>query len=429
MPAPTPFATQGATIAIKTDIEGLPTAAKNKGDGIPPDPNPILSPALGRALVRLSRRTPKTGPREYIRPSDALKCARQLSYTALGLPGSEMDVPGALTVSLGTVIHEWLGPILAEIAEEGEECPDCFGSGTYVNEGPDESACETCDGSGQSMPWDIDGKLIVEAIIGFAANLELETDVDPHPLTLADGHVVNIFGYADLILGELAAVDMKSINGTKFRKLVGADGPAMGAEDAWLIQAGIAALVFGCAKAIVLGVGKEAISDNLAKRHGIGELDRILPEWSRDMDEFGPIVEAELARMWGINRLALTPVEWTDEVDTDTDCGRCGGERTEPTSDAEACHACGGTGTLPLKLEMVADGILAMRRIPGVPGEITNPLKGAYVQRGADNVITATGNYWGCAYCNFQGRCEEDGSGRVYINPRTREAASDTDAG
>jgi len=79
-------------------------------------------------------------------------------------------------------------------------------------------------------------------------------------------------------------------------------------------------------------------------------------------------VEAELVRMWRVNRL------WHEE------------------------------------------GLLAARRVPGVPVEISNPKTGGWAQKeevdGKERLV-ASGEFWGCSYCAWQKECIEAGPGRV----------------
>jgi len=285
-------------------------------EGLKHDGNSVFGTTLVDWLAATNEpREPKE--REYIRPSDALSCARKVSYVANGTAGTEMEPSGMWNVTLGNNIHQMMG----------------------------------------------------EATRAAYPDAQVEVQFDT---TISIGDVdVPVVSYVDAFIPSLGLVtDFKSIGGFGYKMAIGERGTPQGAKPEHLIQAGIGALLCGASKVSVTYISKEAISIAVANRKGFSETERFCAEWTVDLDDIRPQVEAEILRLWGINRL------WHDE------------------------HT------------------LASRKVPGIPVEISAPRDGSYVQKEIDpntgiEIVLATGSYWGCNYCSYQQVCISDGGGRV----------------
>lgn len=280
-------------------------------DGWPPDATPVFGPALA-SYLDLTREPRPAKTREYVRPSDALSCARKLSYIYGGYPTEDVEPSGLWNFTLGDKIHE-----LAQAA-------------------------------------------------AFAAFPDAVCEVDLNDTVTVDGVDIPVNCFVDVHVPSLSLVsDFKSVGGFAYKMMIGERGRPEGPKREHLIQAGIGAMLLDAENVSVTYFAKEALSVAIAARKGFTELERFTAEWTVPLADIRDEVEAELARMWAINRLY---------------------------------HE---------------DGLLAARKVPGVPGEITDPERGAWVQRDTDDRVVSTGNYWGCAYCPFQMVCAEHGPGRV----------------
>lgn len=394
------------------DREAKPRSRGSRRDGDPPDENPLFGAVVVAAAAEAAARPPREGkPRPYIRPSDAMSCARKLSYIALGVDGEPMDGIGAVVTNTGTLMHEWADELLGRTMSDGVPCPACTQPGPHDLNA--DGRCSRCDGTRRIHPLG-DAVLEFEVPIGTPPPKRApeglvdiavldpapeEGDIEPVPATIVvhdeNGAEVEVavYGFIDLLVRvhDSAApeigthsVDFKSINGFSFKKKVGDSGEAEGADVGHKIQAGIGALAYNTEWVRVLYLSKEAVSKGRAKSRGIHGPNRIVGEWSWRTDDIRAEIEAEALRMWRINRLALTPLTTTDDE---------------------------------FGLTTTADGALSRRMVPGVPAEIEDPMTGGWVLRDRDNRVRSTGNYWACEYCGWREQCAADGPGRVLINP------------
>lgn len=248
---------------IKKDHSELPAPARASGSGWKPNSDPLWGPILVDHLKTLSPpREPKQ--REYVSPSNALKCARDLSYRSAGVEGSPMDPSGWWVTSFGTLVHG----VLEEAAK--------------LHYGPEHVTMEERIGSVQE-----DGSVLPEIV-------------------QVRDHAIPVIGYIDYRIHspELSlAGDFKTVGGFAYKLAVGERGQAQGPKREHLIQAGIGALVRGSDMVGVTYLAKDAISMQVARSKGFDEWQRFISEWHVPLDEIRTEVEDELIRMWQINRL------------------------------------------------------------------------------------------------------------------------------
>ena len=131
-------------MAIKKDRSELPTSKPKAGGGWQPDEETIFGPLLINAFKEMEGERPDK-ERHYVSPSNALSCARQLSYRAAGTPGKPMEPSGWWVTSLGKFVHRVLeDALLDEFGPEG--CTPEAMIGTKVPLLDDEHApqCEQC---------------------------------------------------------------------------------------------------------------------------------------------------------------------------------------------------------------------------------------------------------------------------------------------
>lgn len=314
---------------INSFHDALPTNPGSR-DGWRPDDTSVLGSAFAGWLAANSRpRT--TGERSYVRPSDALSCARRVSYVAAGREGTPMEPSGLWVTTLGTNIHEMLG------AAVRDAYPDA----------------------------------------------ELETAFDG-PVDV-DGTEIHVKSYVDLVIPSLSlATDFKSVGGFAYKMAVGDRGAPEGPKREHLIQAGIGALLTGMENVSVLYLARDAISVAVAKRKGFDEIRRFAAEWTVPLESIRADVVAELNRLWGITRL------WNDErtlaarkvpgVPSVIDAPRDGSWAVrelvdnpegsgEPVSIITATGNYWGCGYCPFQQDCITDGAGRVRIEEGVADE------------------------------------------------------------
>lgn len=359
-------------MAIKKDRSELPTSKPKAGGGWQPDEETIFGPLLIKAFMEMEGVRPDK-ERHYVSPSNALSCARQLSYRAAGTPGKPMEPSGWWVTSLGKFVHRVLeDALLDEFGPEG--CTPEAMIGTKVPLLDDEHApqCEQCQ---RQMVADI-AEWYCEFHPDESAPMKYR--VEPEILTLTvmvDGEPtqvdVPIIGYGDIWIhtDEISKVtDYKTVGGYGYKMAIGERGEAEGPKRDALFQAAIGARFFGARDVSVVNLARDALSVAIAQRKGFDEWRRFISEWTVPLESIVEEVEAELVRMWRVNRL------WHEE------------------------------------------GLLAARRVPGVPVEISNPKTGGWAQKeevdGKERLV-ASGEFWGCSYCAWQDSCIAAGPGRV----------------
>lgn len=159
----------------------------------------------------------------------------------------------------------------------------------------------------------------------------------------------------------------KSINGYGFKSAIGkvrrgtpAEGPRRGA----VLQAAIGGLCAGADEIVVGNWAKETLSGSTYTE--VDTLARFVAEWTIPREQFEPAARAEIERVEGI-------------------------------------------------LDLLETGLLASRKIPGVPGEIVDPSNGRWEKRDPAGRILDTGTTWECQYCNYRRLCSLTPSGRIAV--------------
>lgn len=163
------------------------------------------------------------------------------------------------------------------------------------------------------------------------------------------------------------AYEGKSINGYGFKSAIGkirrgtpAEGPRTGA----VLQGAIGGLCADADEVVVGNWAKETLSGSTYTE--VDTLARFVAEWSIDRETYEPLARKELERVEGI-------------------------------------------------LDLLATGLLASRKIPGVPGEIVDPTMGRWEKRDGDGRVLDTGTTFWCAYCDYRSLCVQTPSGRVPV--------------
>ena len=170
------------------------------------------------------------------------------------------------------------------------------------------------------------------------------------------------YGHVDLTLkagDKTIVVELKTINGTGFKKAIGGEGPRHSA----LVQGAMYAHASNADLLIICYLTMELLSPSWAEARGFDNTGRFGAEWHFTKEEFTPIAEAEIARL-----------------------------------DYIADNLVQG---LPHEVPRMFS-----EYDPEIPwgAEIIDPSTGAWVLE-EDNQLLAKGKTWMCNYCNYQDRC------------------------
>ena len=173
------------------------------------------------------------------------------------------------------------------------------------------------------------------------------------------------YGHVDLTLkagDKTIVVELKTINGTGFKKTIGGEGPRHSA----LVQGAMYAHASNADLLIICYLTMELLSPSWAEARGFDNTGRFGPEWHFTKEEFTPIAEAEIARL-----------------------------------DYIADNLVQG---LPHEVPRMFS-----EYDPEIPwgAEIIDPSTGAWVLE-EDNQLLAKGKTWMCNYCNYQDRCANE---------------------
>ena len=173
------------------------------------------------------------------------------------------------------------------------------------------------------------------------------------------------YGHVDLTLkagDKTIVVELKTINGTGFKKAIGGEGPRHSA----LVQGAMYAHASNADLLIICYLTMELLSPSWAEARGFDNTGRFGAEWHFTKEEFTPIAEAEIARL-----------------------------------DYIADNLVQG---LPHEVPRMFS-----EYDPEIPwgAEIIDPSTGAWVLE-EDNQLLAKGKTWMCNYCNYQDRCAND---------------------
>jgi len=251
-----------------------------------------------------------------IRHSWAAKCARALRYEIDGVPASNPpDVASQWSFRLGHLVHDEIQAALVEMF------PNCAIEVKYPNP-------------------EVDGSFTLDAEIDW-----LTDDGED-----AEAHVVEI----------------KSINGFGFKKMIGTRGRAEGPRHSALLQLALNANATPyCRGGWLIYASLENISVGEAERNDLTVLDRFLKVTWYPIDQLTPLAKLEEERF----RQVL------DEADAGTPTPR-----------------------------VIPD--------PDIPAGavVTDPTRGEWKVLDANGGILDTGTTWQCSYCNFRTTCIEDGA-------------------
>lgn len=174
-------------------------------------------------------------------------------------------------------------------------------------------------------------------------------------------------GHMDMLVvkpdGKRVSVEIKTVNGFGFKKMVGEEGPRI----KYVMQGALnAAAMDPIPDELVIAVfSLECMSPGEARKHGLNdEYRRFAGQWTFDQETFLPIAERERNRV-------------------------------------EAIMA-----------KVDAEGPTSVRRIipdPSLPRHVViNPDKGLLELRDARGEAVGLGHTWHCGYCPFQTQCCED---------------------
>lgn len=242
----------GGVMALAKNLSHLPSPAKTRDDGCPPDPQPRFAHLLAEAWAErdtTAGERPRAKANARFRHSDAGGCSRAIAYAALGVPQSNpMDLSGTFTVGLGTMVHDaWQAALM-------DRYPDAH--------------VEVKVGSGERAGH-------IDAIV--RQEIEPLLGTDPVPW--------------------VTAIEGKTIGGFAYKLAIGERGAAQGPKHAHLVQAALNAAEIDADEAVVAYWSKESVSVQAAARKGIDELTRFCAEWSFSREQYTPIAEAEQARV------------------------------------------------------------------------------------------------------------------------------------
>ena len=173
------------------------------------------------------------------------------------------------------------------------------------------------------------------------------------------------YGHVDLTLkagDKTIVVELKTINGTGFKKAIGGEGPRHSA----LVQGAMYAHASNADLLIICYLTMELLSPSWAEARGFDNTGRFGAEWHFTKEEFTPIAEAEIDLLYYIadNLVQGLPHEvprMFSEYDPEIPWG----------------------------------------------AEIIDPSTGAWVLE-EDNQLLAKGKTWMCNYCNYQDRCANE---------------------
>lgn len=178
------------------------------------------------------------------------------------------------------------------------------------------------------------------------------------------------YGHVDLTLkagDKTIVVELKTINGTGFKKAIGGEGPRHSA----LVQGAMYAHASNADLLIICYLTMELLSPNYAEAKGFDNTGRFGAEWHFTKEEFTPIAKAE------INRL-----DWITESLVTWD---------------------GNEAVLKEATEIPK---MFSEYDPEIPwgAEIVDASNGSWILE-EDGSLLGKGRTWMCNYCNYQDRC------------------------
>ena len=159
--------------------------------------------------------------------------------------------------------------------------------------------------------------------------------------------------------------EAKTVGGWAFKAAIGKarrGTPAEGPKTEHLVQVALNGLALDADEVAIDYISKEALSVNVGA--GLTPAQRFVAEWTFPREVYEPIARAEVERVTGI-------------------------------------------------LELLDEGRLPKRKIPGVPGEIVDATTARWERVDGDGALVDTGTTWNCSYCAWQEFCTFVGPGRL----------------
>lgn len=280
--------------------------------GNPPDETPRFGPLVAKKWAELhvdETDRPNAIEGGTLRASYAGRCSREIGYRiAKVAPSEPTTLSGYWRMGLGQLVHDLIQPILEE-AFPGAE---------------------------------------IERLVDWRESLGLN----------GGSHID-----AYLVTGEKRTViEVKSVNGFKFKKKIGARGPAEGPDPSALLQAAISAKALGADEIVIVCLSLENLSPREADKLGTDDVGRFCAEWTYTAAEVAEITDREIIRLGAIDKI-------------------------------------------------VAEGGLPPRFAPiQMPSgaRVTDPEHKSWTLERGGHVLEA-GEYFGCDYCDFRSQCVQDG--------------------
>jgi hypothetical protein len=180
--------------------------------------------------------------------------------------------------------------------------------------------------------------------------------------------VSNYLGYGE---GETLRVsfELKTVGGYKMKSAIGKirrGTPPEGPSKEHIIQAALNGLAHDADEVVIGYLAKETLSKNY---DDVPDLGKFCAEWTLTREQYEPIARLEIQRVEGI-------------------------------------------------LDLLDEGLLAARKVPGTPGEIVDPTTSRWEQRDSDDMVLDTGSVWNggfCSYCSHFTGCSRTQPGRIDV--------------
>lgn len=173
--------------------------------------------------------------------------------------------------------------------------------------------------------------------------------------------------------GKVISIELKTVGGYAFKDAIGKQrrGQApSGPKREHIIQGALNAAAHNADELVISYLAKETLSKSY---DDVVDVDKLCADWTFTREQYEPVARLEAERIEGI-------------------------------------------------LSLLDEGTLASRKIPGVPGEIVDPMTGRYERRVMDvtdnteTYVADTGTHWACQYCSHQQLCSLTDSGRIAVS-------------
>lgn len=367
-------------------IADLPKAKSQRDEvtGQMPDGQVRFANALLRVFQtqRDAQGSKPTALGTRLRHSDTGKCSRFLGMKAAGFPvREELDEAAVWVLGLGELIH------IAWQAALPMLLPDA-----HIEIEP-KGAVVGVEASGH-----FDAVIIEHAYSEGEGQVHhgrrLELDGQGQLVAITDG------GVEVLPAGHRVLVEYKTKNGYGFKHAVGERGDRMGPGLGYRYQAALNAAAVDADEAVISMVSLEAISEALAAKAKLPDINRIMAEWSMSREEYLALAKTESARFTRILELVdsgkLPPTQIPDD-----EIPR--GARIVKPYQREGESGFSGKG----RWELIGT-------VPGADGE--EPI----------DTVLESGTAWQCDYCALRPQCAQiNNAGIVDIDEARRLAYPD----